>query len=110
MRDTSLEACFRLWEEYVSIGRSYKWVLDDRYMELHFEDLLNNPKEHSKRVMRFCGYDDKDIAPILPNSIPLVDSTRTKRFKNPKYSEFHDRFCNHHLLQELGYGVQQEPS
>jgi len=110
MEDTSLEACFRLWEKYVNIGRSYKWVLDDRYLELHFEDLLDNPKEHFKRIMHFGGYSDRDIVPILENCMPLVDSGRTKRFKNPKYSEFYDMFCNHQLLQELGYSLERESS
>jgi hypothetical protein len=103
MEDTSLENCFKLWENYVRIGCSYRDKLNSRYMEVRFEDLLSCPERVLNDVMKFCDFDDEERRINIERSLSLIDSRRTRRYKKVQYSEFYETTHKHPLMQALGY-------
>jgi hypothetical protein len=103
MEDTSLEACFKLWEDYVRIGCSYRDRLNSMYMEIRFEDLLSCPERALNDVMRFCDLNDEQTRINIEKSISLIDSRRTRRYDRAQYSDFYETIHMHPLLRALGY-------
>ena len=88
------------WRRIVETTRQEGAALGDRYMELRYEDYLQDPAEHIARVQRWCGLtvqgDNSANAPVMRN--------QTYR------EEWDDSYRNSligwmaPLYHELGYG------
>lgn len=98
----SLESCLKLWKRYVLIGRSYKERLAHNYLEIQFENFLVSPKEQIIKALSFYGSINHDIKTIKILT-PYIETERTRRFEEEKYSDFYENFRNDPLLRELGY-------
>lgn len=48
---------FRLWEEYLELADRLTAGLGESLLEVRFESLLENPREHLARILAFCGLD-----------------------------------------------------
>jgi hypothetical protein len=103
MEDISLETCFKLWEDYVRIGCSYRDRLNSMYMEIRFEDLLSYPERTLNDIMKFCDFSDEESRINIEQSLSLIDSKRTRRYRKIQYSDFYETTHMHPLLQALGY-------
>ena len=51
-----LENIFKYFNNYFEIIENFKEVYPNFMYELCFEKLVNNPKEESKKLMKFCGF------------------------------------------------------
>lgn len=54
LRCSSMEEAFNMWEEYVQEARSSVFKLEDRAMEIKYEDLLTKPVSQLTKVANFC--------------------------------------------------------
>ena len=52
----NLENIFKYFNNYFEIIENFKEVYPNFMYELNFEKLVNNPKEESKKLMKFCGF------------------------------------------------------
>ena len=55
---------FRLWETYVSAAQEHQHLVPpDQYLEMRYEDLLEEPEEQLRRVLAFLGHltEDDDL-------------------------------------------------
>ena len=59
-RGWTLPEALTMWEQYVEKARIEMADLDDRALEIHFEDLLEQPDGVVPRVARFCGAPTSD--------------------------------------------------
>jgi hypothetical protein len=104
------------WVYLVQNGQKNKKNLRDRYMELHYEDLVSRPREIMHRIVKHVdlpGADDfigKNIPPELPNrnfkwqnsqAAFEDDGYTTKRARTDEDMAYY-RFMNP-MLQELNY-------
>ena len=56
MRCSSPEEALSLWEEYMTITRSYSECLNSNsFMEIRYEDLLNNSEQTIREIANFCN-------------------------------------------------------
>ncbi len=50
----NLDNIFKYFDNYLKIIRNYKESDPDLFYELQFEELINNPEEESKKLMKYC--------------------------------------------------------
>jgi hypothetical protein len=60
LRGGSLEEGFTLWEEYFNEARSHVDLLEERALEIKYEDFLERPFDVLKSVSEFCGLEAPD--------------------------------------------------
>ncbi len=118
-RDFLVRALF--WKWLVSRGRRHGRALGADYMEVHYEDLVRNPRETVARVGKFIEHDlDYDRIQQVslgtvhkPNSSFSADSNETsansigrwKRMFTP--SQVRDiESCIGHVLADTGYALE----
>lgn len=68
------------WEWMVQKGREYGWRLGPDYMEVHYEELTQYPRETLARLGAFIGH-DLNYEQILQNAIGTVSEPNTS-FRN----------------------------
>ena len=78
VRCDSLEGGFSLWEEYLSEARRHVERLQDRALELRYEDFLSEPLPILKELALFCGLSTN--AELLAKAVELVKSDRAYAF------------------------------
>lgn len=100
-RLTSIEEGYELWEEYVTKALSLKNKFPD-YLEIKYEDFLENSFENLKTLSKFCGLSITDEQ--LQKEISSINSERAFAFlTNEKYAEIYQKIKIKPLVQQLGY-------
>lgn len=100
-RLTSIEEGYELWEEYVTKALSLKNNFPD-YLEIKYEDFLENPFENLKTLSKFCGLSITDEQ--IQKEISSINSERAFAFlMNEKYVEIYQKLKTKQLVQQLGY-------
>lgn len=64
------------WKNTVKLGKQYKDSLNERYMEIKYEDLTNNPELHLRRICNFLEIEFEKKILLAP------ERQRNKRVKN----------------------------
>lgn len=100
LRCISLEGGFSLWEEYMNEARKHVNNLQDRAMEIKYEDFLSRPQEVMKSLAYFCDLNPTDI--VLNNLANTIDKKRAFAYKSePELKAFAQKVAGR--LQEQGY-------
>ncbi len=100
-RLTSIEEGYNLWEEYVTKALSLKQEFPN-YLEIKYEDFLENPLLHIQQLVAFCGLERNDDK--IKNEIKSVNSDRAYFFlNNPNYKEIYKHIKTNAIMQQLGY-------
>lgn len=86
-KDKALLAAGLYWEWIVRKGRKYGSGLSSRYMELHYEDLVQKPREILPKIGRFLQH-DLDYDRIQRASIGSVKTPLTSFGEDLKQGEF----------------------
>lgn len=86
-KDKALLAAGLYWEWIVRKGRKYGGLLSSRYMELHYEDLVQKPREILPRVGQFLQH-DLDYDRIQKASIGSVKTPLTSFGEDLKQGAF----------------------
>lgn len=86
-KDKALLAAGLYWEWIVRKGRKYGALLSSRYMELHYEDLVQKPREILPRVGQFLQH-DLDYDRIQKASIGSVKTPLTSFGEDLKQGAF----------------------
>lgn len=87
-KNKALFAAGLYWEWIVREGRKYGGQLSPRYMELHYEDLVQKPREILPEVGRFLQH-DLDYDRIQKASIGSVKTPLTSFGEDLKQGDFH---------------------
>lgn len=100
-RLTSIEEGYNLWEEYVSKALHLKQEFPN-YLEIKYEDFLENPLPHIQQLAAFCGLESNDSK--IKDEIKLVNSDRAYSFlSHPAYKAIYERLKTNAIMQQLGY-------
>lgn len=75
----TLAGGFSLWQRYVTTAMSYRNVLNDRYFEIKYEDLLASPYEGVREIVEFCGLERDKVDKTRVDS--FIDQGRGNRYK-----------------------------
>ncbi|MDY6894910.1 MAG: hypothetical protein SVO01_05780, partial [Thermotogota bacterium] len=97
-----LKASFKLWEEYTSEAENVFEDFLGPKTDLLYEDLLKNPHDNFKEIVRFCGiqYIEKDVL----RAISTINPDRAFAFmKDKTLVEFYEETKNSELMWRLGY-------
>jgi hypothetical protein len=86
LRCTNLDGGFSLWEEYNNKAREYLEMLKERFLEIRYEDVLENPKEKISELANFC-------------QLPVTDETKTKIIKTLNRNRGYAFLANQELKQ-----------
>jgi len=86
-KDRALLAAGLYWEWIVRKGRKYGALLSSRYMELHYEDLVQKPRDILPRVGQFLQH-DLDYDRIQKASIGSVKTPLTSFGEDLKQGAF----------------------
>ncbi|MFC1922353.1 sulfotransferase [Chloroflexota bacterium] len=97
------EYCFQLWEQYVSFVFEHKALIaDDHYLEIRYEDLLQDPESKLRLISEFMAYPVQDAS--LSKSSMQVNRAR---IDNSAYARaYRDQIpplTSTPLMQQLGY-------
>lgn len=96
-RLSELSSCFNLWEEYVLQAKSWKHILQERYLEIRYEDLIMHHPESASTLGRFCGVRIQD-------SIKLIaDKERGKKNMEAETEELKIIASQNQTFLSLGY-------
>lgn len=100
LRSSSIEEGLLMWEDYILEARSNLKNLDDRAIEIKFEDLLSEPVTVLKNVTNFCDLESNDTA--IEEVSKNIDKDRAYAFlNNPELKESAIQFADR--LQTFGY-------
>ena len=102
------------WKHVVARGRELGQALGDRYMELRYEDLTDEPVENMKRICAFLGEPYSEAVQSVNRTrygpTPLADSIVPNKEKWRTYFEPRDlerlEKIGGRLLSELGYETE----
>ncbi len=99
-RCLSLEGGFSLWERYVEAACQYRHKAPSRYLEVKYEDLLAEPKQHVAAIFAFCDLKTSNIDAEFLNK--FLDQSKGNRFQvDPELKEFSERVALR--LSKFGY-------
>lgn len=99
----SIEEGFALWKRYVDQGRRWKERLTDRYLEIRFENLVQNPVSGIGDLRSFAGMDLPESESGGSSPFTLEPSRANAYLKNAELREFAQAHEND--LRERGYAV-----
>jgi hypothetical protein len=118
-RPRDLFAAALNWQWTVRKGRRYGQTVPDDYTEVHYEDLVNDPKQTLARLAKFLDH-DLDYDRILSTGLGRVSSPNTT-WKEESPAEFHpvdrwkEKLSQHEIaalemligdcLQDFGYSL-----
>lgn len=98
----NIEEGYNLWEQYVTKALSLKNNFAD-YMEIRYEDFLENPFENLQQLALFSGLHVTEQQ--LREEIVAIKSERAYAFlSNPAYVQIYQQLKQKPLMQQLGYG------
>ncbi len=66
-RLVSLSSCFQLWDEYVQQAMHWKADLQERYLEVRYEDLIKHNDRAAKQIKEFTGVHVLDSINLIAN-------------------------------------------
>ncbi len=97
---------FRLWETYVSTAQKHQHLIPpEQYMEMRYEDLLEEPEEQLRRIVSFLGHPVGDDE--LRTACRQVDESR---LDNSSYAADYQAeirtLRTSSLMKLLGYGYE----
>lgn len=97
------EYCFQLWEQYVSFVYEHKSLIaEDHYLEIRYEDLLQDPEGNLRLIAEFMAYPVQDDS-LSKSSVQV----NRGRIDNSAYaSAYRDQIpplTRTPLMQKLGY-------
>lgn len=98
----NLEQGFLLWEEYVSKAIDLK-NNQVHYLEIKYEDFLEEPVSHIKQLATFSGLNPNEQT-ILKEVEKLKVNRAYAFLQNEHYVNFYHSIKTHELVQQLGYG------
>ena len=102
LRCASLENGLSMWEEYVQEARTHMRNLQDRAIEVKYEELLSEPNRILKDLLNFCGLQstDQDIERVSK----LVKEERAYAYRNnPELDAFATQTHVAQRLRIYGY-------
>ena len=100
MRCASLEGCFSLWEEYLNEAKSHVSRMQDRAMEVKYEDFLENPGEVMISLLNFCGLSADDA--VMTKLLQQLKKSRAYAYKDkPELQAFSEEVAMR--LSRYGY-------
>lgn len=100
LRCASMEEGLLIWEEYVNEARTHVRKLEDRAIEVRYEDLLTEPNPILKHLVEFCGLraTDRDIERVTMQ----IKRERAYAYRgNPELEAFATRVAER--LRAQGY-------
>ncbi len=96
-RLSNLSSCFQLWEEYVLQGKKWKQELQNRYLEIRYEDLIQHDDASISSLKSFTGVN-------LRQSLELIaDKERGKKDMEAETEELKNIAVHNRTFLELGY-------
>jgi hypothetical protein len=99
-RCASLKGGISLWEEYVYQARVHIDQLEERAMEIKYENFVGKPEEHLKSLCHFCGLQVKKAT--IEEIKKKVRKRRAYAYlENPELKRFADQVADR--LQPAGY-------
>lgn len=100
-RLTTIEEGYDLWHEYVSKALSLKNEFTD-YIEIKYEDFLENPFENLHKLVVFSGLNVNDDA--IKIETQNIKKDRSYAFlNNPEYTAIYQKLKSEPIMQQLGY-------
>ena len=100
VRCTTLEGAFGLWDEYDTELERRHQELGDRVLHLRYEDFLDDPSSHVRRLADFCGL------PMDRSAAQEIDAGRKFAFAaRPELRAFAERADVAAALERHGYRV-----
>lgn len=100
-RINTIEDGFELWHEYVEKALSLKQDFSN-YIELKYEDFLENPFELLKQLTAFSGLEINDDK--IRNEIKDIKKERAYAFvTNADYYKIYQNLKDNKIMQQLGY-------
>lgn len=100
LRCSSLDGAFSLWEEYCQEARRHVEALNDRAIEVRFEDFLVNPASTIVSLAHYCGL-SVDRSVVADISEQLRPSRAFAYRGNPKLCAFAEQVADR--LAAYGY-------
>ena len=87
LRCDSLQGGFSLWEEYLQEATSHVTMLNERALEVRFEDVISEPVRSLERLCRFSGLTAS--LPDIQRVAGLIRKDRAYAFRaNPQLESF----------------------
>lgn len=100
-RLTSIEEGYDLWNEYVTKALSLKNDFAD-YIEIKYEDFLENPFDNLQQLAHFSGLQVNDDA--IKKEIQTIKKDRSYAFlNNNAYYNIYQTLKDKPLMKQLGY-------
>jgi hypothetical protein len=94
---STLSSCFQLWEEYVLQGKKWKQELNDRYLEIHYEELIQHNENAIKNLKIFTGVNVRQSLQLI------ADKERGKKDMEAEIEELKNIAALNNTFKELGY-------
>lgn len=99
---TDLNNGVKLWKEYTRLNLEHEKNYAERFLTLRYEDFLESPLEHIKRVTDFIRLSVTDN--VLKRSVADVNINRKYSFLSDNESvQLYKKIQNEPLLIQLGY-------
>jgi hypothetical protein len=94
---------FHLWQVYVSFITEYRVLLPpERYLEIRYEDLLENPEEELRQLATFANYPLQED--LLRSALQRIDSGRLDNsVYAAAYADEIPRLAGSPLMKKFGY-------
>lgn len=92
--------CFDLWEGYVEQGLRFRSLPEDRYHEVRYEDILQDPALHVRRLTAFVRSSEEGAETL----IRLIDRKKSGRHGWDDHPGLLRRARESEPFQRLGYG------
>jgi hypothetical protein len=95
-----LDYCFSLWEKYVAEGIKWKTILGDRYMEIYYEDLLDDTVPCLDTLLSFVENSSSNAEPLSK----LIKKGSVRKTQTTKEEQaLIERVSHSHVFRHLGY-------
>jgi len=95
----NLENIFKYFNNYFKILVNYKKNNSNSIYELRFENLVNNPEEESKKLMKFCGLPwDKNCLEFYKKKNLISKTASNIQIRKPIYKHSQDKYFPYKAL------------
>ena len=94
-----LNYCFSLWEKYVTEGIKWKTILGDRYIEIYYEDLLDDTLPCLNNLLSFVANSSSNAETLSK----LVKKGHVKTQTTKEERDLIEHASHSHIFRHLGY-------
>lgn len=95
-----LNNCFGIWEQYIQQSFNYVNTLENECFSIKYEDFLEDPETHMRKLVKFCGLTVADEK--IKDKCSAINPSRAYAFeKNPELLTFSETLENR--LKKFGY-------